>query len=57
MKNRNLTLLMALMLLIFSAQAKDGNRIEEGDTIEVNFGDKGKILIHVENKEDLEALK
>ncbi len=27
------------------------------DTIEVNFGDKGKILIHVESKEDLEALK
>ena len=29
----------------------------EGDTIEINFGDKGKILIHVESKEDLEALR
>ncbi len=27
------------------------------DTIEVNFGDKGKILINVESQEDLDALK
>ena len=29
----------------------------EKDTIEIKFGEKGKILIQVENKDDLEALK
>ena len=33
------------------------DRTNDKDTIEVHFGDKGKILIQVESKEDLDALK
>lgn len=51
---------MAVCLLIAGqlVQAKNlPEKINEKDTIEVEFGDKGKILIQVESKEDLEALK
>lgn len=57
MKNRIKTLIVALMCLNTYSFAAVENDKTAADTIEVNFGDKGKILIHVESKEDLEALK
>lgn len=57
MKNRSIFLLAALMLTSVFARATDGDSTTASDTIEVNFGDNGKILIHVESKEDLDALK
>ncbi|MCK5372135.1 MAG: hypothetical protein KAQ62_26420 [Cyclobacteriaceae bacterium] len=58
MKNR--TILMVAILLFAGQLAKADdfpNEISSKDTIEVHFGEKGTILIHVESKEDLEALK
>jgi len=43
--------------MIINANASDETKINKSDTIEVNFGDKGKILIHVDSKEDLDVLK
>jgi Skp family chaperone for outer membrane proteins len=57
MKNRIKTLIIALMCGSTFSLAAGENDISAADTIEVNFGDKGKILIHVDSKEDLEALK
>lgn len=54
MKNRSIILMIVLMCFGTFARAEGESK---ADTIEVNFGDKGKILIHVESKEDLEALK
>ena len=48
-------------ILLFAGQLAKAddfpNEISSKDTIEVHFGEKGTILIHVESKEDLEALK
>ena len=58
MKNR--TILTCAILLFAGQWAKANdfpNEISSKDTIEVHFGEKGTILIHVESKEDLEALK
>ncbi len=57
MKNRTIIWSIALIFLSISAYATDGIKPQSADTIEVNFGDKGTIIIHVESKEDLEALK
>ena len=58
MKNKTILIAATLLLGGQLAMAENfrGEEIE-GDTIEINFGDKGKILIHVESKEDLEALR
>jgi len=57
MKNRTIIWTIALIFLFINAYATDGIKSHSADTIEVNFGDKGTIIIHVESKEDLEALK
>ncbi len=57
MKNRTIIWSIALIFLSINAHATDGIKPQSADTIEVNFGDKGTIIIHVESKEDLEALK
>jgi hypothetical protein len=57
MKNKSIIWTIALSLLIINVNAADNKKYSDADTIEVNFGDKGKILIHVESKEDLDALK
>lgn len=60
MKMKNRTILMVAILLFAGQLAKADdfpNEISSKDTIEVHFGEKGTILIHVESKEDLEALK
>ncbi len=57
MKNRTIIWSIALIFLFVNAHATDGIKPQSADTIEVNFGDKGTIIIHVESKEDLEALK
>ena len=57
MKNRTIIWSIALLFLFVNAHATDGIKPQSADTIEVNFGDKGTIIIHVESKEDLEALK
>jgi predicted RNase H-related nuclease YkuK (DUF458 family) len=54
-------LLFSLILIVAIcplSQGKeiDGNKAEE-DTIIVNFGKKGKMVIYVDNKEDFKALK
>ena len=58
MKNSIVVLTVALLSSIQLAKAadfpKEANKV---DTIEVQFGDKGTILIQVESKDDLEALK
>jgi len=54
MKNRSIILMIVLMCFGTFARAEGESK---ADTIEVNFGDKGKIVIHVESREDLEALK
>ena len=58
MKNR---MIFMISILLFAGQlvrAEDfSDEVNAKDTIEVHFGDKGTILIHVESKEDLEALK
>lgn len=50
-----------IAILLFAGQLAKAddfpNEISSKDTIEVHFGEKGTILIHVESKEDLEALK
>ena len=58
MKNR--IILLAVTLMVSGQLAKANDFPDENiktDTIEVHFGDKGKILIQVDSKEDLEALK
>jgi hypothetical protein len=57
MKNKSIILIMALMCSGTFAWSEGEEKTTSADTIEVNFGDKGKILIHVESKEDMEALK
>ncbi len=57
MKNRIKTLIIAIMCSSTFSYAADENNGSVADTIEVNFGDKGKILIRVDSKEDLDALK
>jgi len=57
MKNKSIIWTIALSMLIINVNAADNKKYSDADTIEVNFGDKGKILIHVESKEDLDALK
>lgn len=58
MKIKAILIAVAYYGIIYSSMAADdGHSSNTADTIEVNFGDKGKILINVESKEDLEALK
>lgn len=58
MKNRTILMIAILLFAGQLAKADDfPNEISSKDTIEVHFGEKGTILIHVESKEDLEALK
>ncbi len=58
MKNRAIRLAITLLFVsqIVSADIIPGEPSSK-DTIEVHFGDNGTILIHVESKEDLDALK
>jgi len=60
MNMKNGTILL-LSILLFAGQwvsaAGFPEEVDAKDTIEVHFGDKGTILIHVESEEDLEALK
>ena len=58
MKNRLFLSIVALFVSgqhVIAESFPDVN--QKSDTIEVHFGDKGKILIQVDSKEDLEALK
>jgi hypothetical protein len=58
MKNRAIIILTIFGLAGQMAWAKSfPDKTTSTDTIEVHFGDKGTILIQVESKEDLEALK
>ena len=57
MKIRAIKIIVILLCMSFLAKAGDEKKLTEKDTIEVHFGDNGKILIHVESKEDLDALK
>jgi hypothetical protein len=57
MKTKIFALIITLVAGNMAAHAGDKDQTESRDTIEVNFGDRGKILIHVESKEDLDALK
>lgn len=58
MKINSIILAVACCGLAYSATAgTTSSRTHHGDTIEVNFGEKGKILINVNSQEDLEALK
>jgi hypothetical protein len=58
MKNR---IILLTAIFVISSQISKSEDFPDGmnqtDTIEVHFGDKGTILIQVESKEDLEALK
>jgi hypothetical protein len=58
MKSRIIVLLVALVGISQLAYgSKFPNEINKADTIEVQFGEKGTILIKVDSKEDLDALK
>ena len=57
MKNRIISLAVALLLCGQFVKAKEFPEHHKTDTIEVHFGDQGTILIQVDSKEDLEALK
>ena len=57
MKNSIMFLAVATILSSQLVMAHDFPDNHKRDTIEVQFGDKGTILIQVESKEDLEALK
>lgn len=59
MKNRVIFILTVLCLAgqLASAENLPDKTALKKDTIEVHFGDKGTILIQVDSKEDLEALK
>lgn len=57
MKNKIIIGILAMMCSSTPMIAEGNVTTPPSDTIEVNFGDKGKILIHVASKEDLEALK
>lgn len=58
MKNRAIIIGTALCLAGQMASAENlPDNTTSKDTIEVHFGDKGTILIQVDSKEDLEALK
>ncbi len=58
MKNRAILIGTALCLAGYLANAANfPDNTTSKDTIEVHFGDKGTILIQVDSKEDLEALK
>lgn len=58
MKNRTILIITTLLFAGQLASAEGfTDEVNARDTIEVHFGDKGTILIQVESKEDLEALK
>ena len=58
MKNKMICLVAAILFAAQFGNAADfPDEINSRDTIEVRFGDKGTILIQVDSKEDLEALK
>ena len=58
MKHKVILLVLAMLVGSEFAQAYDfPERATSTDTIEVQFGDKGTILIQVDSKEDLDALK
>ena len=58
MKIRVILALVAITLGILPGTAKEFPELTHtSDTIEVHFGDEGKILIQVDSKEDLDALK
>ncbi|NJN27224.1 MAG: hypothetical protein HC819_15205 [Cyclobacteriaceae bacterium] len=57
---RNKLMILAICILGAAPLVKAEKRVSTitpKDTIEVKFGEKGKILIQVESKEDLDALK